>query len=270
MSFMSQNETSFAGSPDPAEHPLNLGSRDLPPVWRPLARWFTSYSRQYMGKHFNSLRISRLSPIPNANRMPIVLYANHAGWWDPLVGLILTAEFFSNYTLFAPIEAVALRQYKILSKVGFFGVERQSRRGVFEFFKTAETILRNSNHLLAVTPQGRFADARERPTKFQRGLGLLATRVQCALFIPLAIEYSFWDQRLPEALCRFGAPSEVRADHSVGSTAWDWSSIFERNLETTQDALAKEVCRRDPGNFRDLLSHRKKRDRIDQKKQAVA
>ena len=182
-----------------------------------------------------------------------MLYANHPGWWDPLVGLILKAKFFPSYTLFAPVEAAALRRYKILSKIGFFGVEGQSRRGVLEYFKTARTILHDSKHLLAITPHGRFADVRERPVLFQRGLGLLAARVRRALFIPVAIEYAFWDQRRPEIFCRFGEPTEVCAERSAGLNAWHWTAVFERRLEIAQDALAKEVCRRDPDQFEYLL-----------------
>jgi 1-acyl-sn-glycerol-3-phosphate acyltransferase len=266
---MSNNGTSApeaSGLPGPRS---KLANRTLPRVWRPVATWFTAYSRRCIGKHFHSLGISRSSLVPTATRMPIVLYANHAGWWDPLVGIILKAEFFPRHTLFAPIEAAALRRYKILSKIGFFGVERRSRRGVIEYFETAETILQNSDHLLAITPQGRFADVRERPVQFQKGLGLLASRIKRALFIPVAVEYAFWDQRLPEILCRFGDLTEVRADDSPGLTARHWTTVFERRLEVTQDALAKEVCRRDPNKFENLLACSINRKQMHQRRQAV-
>ena len=223
---------------------LSRRARALPRVWRPLVSWFTSYSRSGIwGDTLIPSGISRSSPCQPSNRMPIVLYANHAGWWDPLVGLILKAVFFPDYTLFAPVDAVALRRYKILSKVGFFGVERQSRRGVIDLLQNRR---RDSsavrNICLAVTPHGRFTDARERPVQFQRGLGLLATRVKRALFVPVAIEYAFWDQRRRKFFCRFGEPTEISAEDSRGLTAWHWTAAFELRLEVTQDALAKEVC----------------------------
>jgi 1-acyl-sn-glycerol-3-phosphate acyltransferase len=252
--------TSAAKESGPSDDPFEPAGGILPRVWHPLAKWFTFYSRRLIRKHFNSLGISRSSLIPTSTGMPIVLYANHPGWWDPLVGLILKAKFFPDYTLFAPIEAAALRRYKILSKIGFFGVEGRSRRGILEYFKTVRTILHNSKHLLAITPHGRFADVRERPVVFQRGLGLLAARVRRAFFIPIAIEYAFWDQRRPEILCRFGEPTEVCAERSIGLNAWHWTAVFERRLEIAQNALAKEVCRRDPDQFEYLLTrgtHRK-------------
>jgi 1-acyl-sn-glycerol-3-phosphate acyltransferase len=239
---------------DRRERLSSQATQSLPRVWRPLVTWFTVYSRRYVGKHFNSFRISRSSAPPTGGRIPIVLYANHAGWWDPLVGLLLKAAFFPNYTLFAPVEAVSLRRYKILSKVGFFGVERQTPRGVIDYFNTAEAILRAPEHLLAVTPHCRFTDARDRPVQFQRGLGLLATRVKRALFVPVAIEYAFWDQPRPEIFCRFGEAIEISADESEGLTAWHWTAAFELRLEGTQDVLAKEVCAHDSNKFVHLLA----------------
>jgi len=119
-----------------------------------------------------------------------------------------------------------------------------------------------------VTPQGRFADARERPVQFQRGLGVLATRVQGARFLPVAIEYSFWNQGQPEIFCRFGEPIEILAEDSAGLTAWHWTTVLERRLEATQDRLAKEVARRDPTAFQEILS-RPPRKQIHQPKSAV-
>ena len=242
MSRIFRHALELVTAADRREHLPIQATQSLPDVWRPLVTWFTSYSRRYIGKHFNSFRISRSSSIPIVGRIPIVLYANHPGWWDPLVGLLLKAWFFPNYTLFAPVDAVSLRRYKILSKVGFFGVDRQTRRGVIDYFNTAEAILRAPDHLLAVTPQGQFTDARQRPVQFQRGLGLLATRVKRALFVPIAIEYAFWDQPRPEIFCRFGEATEISAADSRGLTAWHWTAAFELRLERTQDALAKEVC----------------------------
>jgi 1-acyl-sn-glycerol-3-phosphate acyltransferase len=254
LNSISQHVPKMVTVPNRRERLSEEARRPLPHVWHPLVTWFTAYSRRYIGKHFNSFRISRFSALPIAGRMPIVLYANHAGWWDPLVGLLLKAAFFPNYTLFAPVDAVSLTRYKILTKVGFFGVERQTRRGVMDYFSTAEAILRESEHLLAVTPHGCFTDARARPVQFQRGLGLLATRVKHALFVPVAIEYTFWDQRRPEIFCRFGEATEISADDSKGLNAWHWTAAFELRLENAQDALAKEVCRRDPNEFNYLLN----------------
>ena len=49
-------------------------------------------------------------------------------------------------------------------------------------------------------------DVRERPLRLQSGLGALATQSQNSIFVPLAIEYTFWDEPRPEILVSFGEP----------------------------------------------------------------
>ena len=107
--------------------------------------------------------------------------------------------------------------------------------------------------MLAVTPQGRFADPRERPARFQPGLGHLAARVERALFVPMATEYVFWEERLPEILVRFGEPVEVTRDHGAAFPAEYWTKLFEDKLEAAQDALSVEARRREPADFYRLM-----------------
>ncbi len=225
----------------------------IPTVSRPLLHWFTWYSRRYIRRHFHSIRISR-SGLPPASKLPLVIYSNHASWWDPLVGLVLKSEFFVDRILFAPIDASMLERYKMFAKLGFFGVEQHSRRGAVQFLRAGEAVLKSPQHLLAVTPQSRFADARERPVRFEAGLGHLATRVERALFVPFVAEYVFWEERLPEILVRFGEPVEVRREPTSALTPDGWTQQFEQKLQAAQDALSIESQRRDPTAFQTLLS----------------
>jgi 1-acyl-sn-glycerol-3-phosphate acyltransferase len=219
---------------------------------RPLLRWFTWYARRYVRHHFHSLRVSR-SGLPPESKLPLIIYSNHASWWDPLVGLVLKSEFFAGRRLYAPMDAAMLERYKLFARLGFFGVEQGSGRGAVQFLRTAEAILQSPEPLLAITPQGRFADVRERPVRFEAGLGHLATRVEHALFVPCVAEYVFWEERLPEILVRFGEPVEVRYEPATAFTADFWTQQFEHKLEAVQDALSLESRRRDPAVFQTRL-----------------
>src|SRR5690349_5832287 len=76
-----------------------------------LLGWFTWYSRRYLRRHFHSVRISRSGIMPKADGVPLVIYSNHASWWDPLVGLVLKAHCYPGRNLFAPMDAAALQRY---------------------------------------------------------------------------------------------------------------------------------------------------------------
>jgi 1-acyl-sn-glycerol-3-phosphate acyltransferase len=185
--------------------------------------------------------------------LPLVLYSNHASWWDALVCLVVKQQCFPNHAAFAPIDAAMLNRYKMFRKLGFFGVEQGSRRGAMHFLRTAEAILKSPQALLAVTPQSRFADVRERPARFGAGLGHLAMRVERALFVPVAAEYVFWEERLPEILVRFGEPVQVRGEHNAAFDAKYWTCLFELKLTEAQDALAVEAQRRNRDDFQTVL-----------------
>jgi 1-acyl-sn-glycerol-3-phosphate acyltransferase len=185
-----------------------------------------------------------------------VVYANHPGWWDPLVSLVLKEHFFPRHTAFTPMDAGALRRYPMFRRMGFFGVERQTRRGAGQFLRTARAVLQSPNHILALTPQGRFADVRERPVALEPGLGHLARQVEEAVFLPVALEYVHWEERLPEILVRFGTPLRLGRRESLAFDAAIWTGLFRDRLEAAQDALADDSRNRAADRFTTLISGR--------------
>ncbi|HMP83694.1 MAG TPA: lysophospholipid acyltransferase family protein [Verrucomicrobiota bacterium] len=227
----------------------------VPTISKPLLRLFTWYSRRLLRRNFHSLRVSLRGMPPPASGVPTVIYSNHASWWDPLVALMLAEEFFRNNDMFGPMDAKALEKHAFFKKLGVFGVELESFRGAKNFLRTARAILAQRGSVLWMTPQGRFADARERPVHFKPGIGHLTGLRERIRFVPVAIEYTFWEERRPEILVRFGQKIEL-AQHDLKHAAAACTGFFERQLAETQDALALEVTRRDPSEFRCLLRGR--------------
>ena len=220
---------------------------DQPRVSDGVMKVFAAYSRRYVRRHFHSFRILRRGLPPRDSARPLVIYLNHAAWWDPLVCLLLAREFFPSRTSFAPIEAAMLERYGFFKHLGFFGIEPQTPRGARKFLRTTHAILASSGNAVWLTPQGRFMDVRERPLRLQDGLGALARHEPSAAFVPLAIEYSFWTEPRPEILVSFGEPMVPATEPA--RTAAEWTRVFTGALETTQDELAARSCRRDPAEW---------------------
>lgn len=214
------------------------------PLW---VRLFTRYSQRYVARHFHSVRLSGPEPLVPA-KLPVVIYLNHGSWWDPLVCLVLAGLYFKNRPVAAPIDAAALQRYRFLGRLGFFGV-----RGGAGFLRHSLAILSRPEGMLWLTPEGRFTDARSRPLAFKPGLGHLASRLEQAVFLPLAIEYTFWTERTPEILVRFGDP--ILSDGHPWTPA-EWSAYLERNLTSTMNTLARESIARNAASFRMLLTGR--------------
>jgi len=179
---------------------------------------------------------------------PLIVYANHSSWWDPMVSVLLAQTLLPGRKHYAPMNAVPLARYPILRRLGIFPVELATARGAVQFLRTSQTVL-ESGAVLWITPQGRFADVRERPLAFKAGLGTLALRVPEVSMLPLAIEYTFWNERLPETLLHF-APT-VRMD--AGTSTDVATRQLEEALEAAMNTLREVSLARDPSAFEVLF-----------------
>jgi 1-acyl-sn-glycerol-3-phosphate acyltransferase len=220
---------------------------------RPMLSWFAAYLHWYIGRHFHALRMANAHRYP-ATTGPLIIYANHASWWDPLAFIMLSRHVNPAAAHYAPMDAAALRHYAILSKLGLFPVENGTRRGAAQFLRASEEILATSNSVLWVTPEGRFTDARTRPAVFRPGLAALVARLGTCTVMPLAFEYTFWNEKLPEVLMSWGNPFHIQ--ESAKQTAEQWSEHLTAALEATQDELATLAMQRDPALFTTVLSGR--------------
>jgi 1-acyl-sn-glycerol-3-phosphate acyltransferase len=216
-------------------------------------RFFRWYTRRYVPRHLHAVRLSPRGWRPPEDAGPCIVILNHPSWWDPLV-CVLLSELFADRKHFAVMDAAALGRYRLLERLGFFGVEPHSRAGALTFVRTGRVILAEADSVLWLTPQGRFADVRERPVQLAGGLGLLAGRLREGTVLPLALEYPFWSERSPEALARFGEP--IALGQAVGRTAQGWTDCFAESLQGVQDELARLARRRDPATFDILLQGR--------------
>jgi len=197
------------------------------------------------------VRLSRTSfPVPT-DGSPILVVLNHPSWWDPLLCVSLL-PLFPGYTHYAAIEAEAVRKYRVFTRLGFFPVDTKSLQGAAEFLRIGEAILSAPKRAVWVTAQGDFADVRKRPLDLKRGVGHLAARLSAGWVVPVALEYSFWNERTPEALIRIG--EAIRIEPSAGARAGRvWAERIEVALATTLDRLNMETQSRDPARFRELI-----------------
>ena len=203
--------------------------------------------RGYFRRHFHAVRIANPAHVEGIDG-PLIIYANHGSWWDPMVSVLLASELLPTRSHYAPMDAEALQKYGILKRIGIFPVEMKSPRGAVQFLRTGEAILK-SGGVLWVTPQGRFCDPRERPLEFKPGMAALAARVAAAqgdcTLLPLAIEYPFWDERLPETLLYFADPVRVLAGENA-------ESVQQRSILALQaglDEMQKRALTRNAHGF---------------------
>ena len=228
------------------------GQQLVPPVSPFMWQWFSRYARRFLRKHFHAVRLlqgtERYTAVPDGR--PIILWCNHPSWWDPMVGIFLAHHQWPGRSHYWPIDAAMLRKYRFFTKLGFFGVEKDSLRGAAAFLRTAQAALgqdgpARGNACLWVTAGGDFQDVRARPVHVKPGVSHLARRLDAGVILPLVIDYTFWSEKTPEALLAFGPPIAVTERPTV--------ETLREALTATMDDLAAAALSRDATRFTTLL-----------------
>ena len=222
--------------------PLQARSRFL--FWA-----FGWYLHWYFWRRFRAVRLSRAGLARPPAGQPVIVYSNHPSWWDPAMYILLCTKCFPGRPGFGPMDARSLGKYGVLERMGVFGIDLDTARGAARFLDTCLRVLRDPASTLWITAEGAFTDPRARPVRLRPGVAHLARRVPGAVLLPLAIEYTFWNESRPEALARFGEPIATGRDRSVA----EWTAHLEAELARTMDALAAESARRDPALFQPLV-----------------
>lgn len=212
---------------------------------------FTIYLRWYLRRHFHSLRVANAGRIP-PQAEPLILFGNHSSWWDPLTAMLLGQAILPEREHYAPMEATALEHYSIFKPMGFFPVDNGSARGAAQLLRAGHEVLSRPGSVLWITPESQFNDVRKRPVIFRPGLGALMSRLGRMTCVPVAIEYTFWNERLPEILVNVGEPLEI-ADGAM-EDARTWTNLLSYAMSATLDELTMLATDRDPEAFETILS----------------
>lgn len=226
--------------------------RTSPAFWRFMVAWFDRYLR----RHLDGLSQPLWSvPPPAGHPAPLVIYCNHPSWWDAAVVILLAGKLYPGRDHRAPFDAAMLARYKIFERMGAFGVDLETARGGAQFLAAARTILSDPKAVLWITAQGRFQDVRVRPLGLRPGVARLPELAPGALFVPLALEYAFWEERGAEAFAAFGPPM-TGADLAALPRA-ERLARLEGALTDTLDRLGADVMTREPERFRPILAGKK-------------
>ncbi len=207
--------------------------------------FFTWVFLRRLKQSFHAVRLAKPGLPEIAADLPLIVYCNHPSWWDAALAPVLARQLFPQRRAYGPIDAAALERYPFMRRIGLFGVQADSYAGSATFLRTGQRLLDRADTLFCVTPQGNFVDPRIRPVQLRPGLAVLISRLPRVTVLPLALEYPFWNERTPEALARFGAPS-------VMGEAIDIPAIrrtLESELAAAMDALAVDARSREADRF---------------------
>ncbi|MCC2667895.1 MAG: 1-acyl-sn-glycerol-3-phosphate acyltransferase [Armatimonadetes bacterium] len=214
-------------------------------------RWFRGYVRRYLRASFH--RVLLVGEIPERPPGPLLVCMSHSSWWDVLLAFWLSREVLPVDS-YGPMDQRQVERYRILTRIGVFGVDRETLDGGRDFVCYAQELLEGKDRALWITAQGAMVSPDLRPVRLYSGIGQVARQLDSCHVCTVALDYVFWDEKRPEVLVHFGEPFPVTGGR--GMAVRPLLRDLEQRLETSLDLLAAVRTSRDPSRCQVLLHGR--------------
>lgn len=221
-----------------------MRSRFSPAALRLFELWLHRWRRRRIA----AIRIAGL-PRGLPRDVPLVLAANHVGWWDAFtlreVHRILRPGA-PVWTLMAERELARFPYFRL---IGVFGVDAGRPASVLRAVRWLAARLRERPDATAIFfPQGRIWPSHRRPLGFRRGIEVFARRLPPCIVLPVALHHEPMGEPAPTIFVSAGAP--VVVDGKVDHLALE--AVVEAEADRILDFLARhgeDAGRRWPGTF---------------------
>lgn len=149
--------------------------------------FFRHYTEHLLRRHFCDVRI--VGDLVDRGQ-PILLIANHVGWWDGFWAMHLRNKVFGRKFYFMMREDQLLR-YRFFNLTGGFSVNKGSRE-VLKTLDYTSKLLDDKLNMVLIYPQGRLQSLYRSEFVFQKGIERLINgregRVQIVLSVNM-IDY---------------------------------------------------------------------------------
>lgn len=171
--------------------------------------WFLSLVRHYVrrrlgrgldGLHVHGIEAARRT----ARERPVILAANHVGWWDSF--LVIALDEALGTEGYALMDAESVWRLPFFARLGALPLERGTAAGARAGLRDAARRLDRPGRAMWIFPQGRHQPAHLRPLGFAPGLRLLARLAPEAAVVPIAFQYAFGEHAAPAAYAHLGEP----------------------------------------------------------------
>jgi 1-acyl-sn-glycerol-3-phosphate acyltransferase len=202
--------------------------------------WFLA-SRAMRRKFYNVLAWNSESLVTASRESPVIVFSNHASWWDAFVDHMIERVFELNH--FSLVDDRTLETQGWLKKIGALPIDLTSARGAVGGLRAAREFLEeppvDGRHpTLLIFPQGQIVASWRRPFAFQGGLAWISKNVPKARLIPLARRFEFLKEDRPHIFLNFGAPME-RTSQDLDDDAL--TRRFEAALEGVMRDLEAKI-----------------------------
>lgn len=167
---------------------------------------FLAYTKNLFWRRFKKLKITGLENLHERDQnLPLILYANHSSWWDPLVAFVINQE--AGLDAFGMMEEKNLQKLKFFRRIGAFSVVRENPREAVKGIRYIVQLLKEKpNRAVWIFPQGEIQPSQIRPLKFYNGAAKIIQQTGKCFAAPVAMRYEFREDFKPVAFAQVGEP----------------------------------------------------------------
>jgi len=213
-------------------------------------------ARRSIWKFFDRVWLQSHGPLPDPRGGPLILYLNHASWWDGyLMYVIHRVVLRGRFDAHLLMEEKQLRAYRFFSWSGAFSVNRNDPEDARRSQAYAAALLRGGTRprALFIFPQGRIVPNDRRPLVTFPGIARIIAQAGAVNLCPVALRYELLGRQYPQAYIRIGpqhrAATPDDPDATLREITW--------RLTAACDALRDDVLEQRLERFRPLLRGRR-------------
>lgn len=128
--------------------------------------------------------------------MPVLLIANHIGWWDGFWAMYLKRKKIHRKFHFMMQEEHLLK-YRFFNNTGAFSIKKNSR-DIIESLSYASALLEQRDNMVLIYPQGKLRSLYSSEFHFEKGVGRIIegkeNRIQLIMSVNMV---DYWDKPRP-------------------------------------------------------------------------
>jgi 1-acyl-sn-glycerol-3-phosphate acyltransferase len=189
---------------------------------------FLAYTKNLFWRQFRELKITGLENLCERDKnLPLVLYANHSSWWDPLTAFVISKK--AELDAFAMMEEKNLQKLRFFRRIGAFSVVRENPREAIKTIRYTVNLLKEKpNRAVWIFPQGEIQPNSIRPLKFYNGAAKIIEQTGKCSAAPVAMRYEFFKDWKPIAFACVGKLETYNKTINVKTL----TATIEANLTT--------------------------------------
>ncbi len=210
---------------------------------------FSIYNTRLLKKHFFRLMLfGEENFLFRPVGAPSIIYANHSNWWDGLAAFFLSKVLW-NIDAYVMMDIDQMQKYRFFKRIGAFSVNRNNPREAMESVEYSAELLKGTNRVLWIFPQGILQANDFRPIKFYNGVSKIAQRVGAVTLIPAAFRYEFLMEQRPEIFISIGKAKTFNENED----AKQLTEALNTELIKELDSLKNKVINSELDGFKLIL-----------------